>query len=178
LIDPAAGPYLFDTSAQSWLERSTVPVVRLWLSAYQRRHAIQISAITVMERIRGYELLATRAPAKKAQVELARRTPLSLPNRILHVDGAVALQAGRLSALLPEPPTPAKRSHRLVESRSDRLHRWRCDILIASTALVSGIPLLHQNPQDFETIRMAIEVNPEGFSLGPLHLLSVLRIAA
>jgi hypothetical protein len=87
--------------------------------------------------------------------------------------------AAELAAMLPQPPSPLKRSHRIAESRQERLFRWRCDILIAATALVANMPLVHHNPQDFETIRMAIETSPERFpALGPLNLVSVLRLAA
>jgi len=87
--------------------------------------------------------------------------------------------AAELAALLPQPLSPLKRSHRIAESRQERLFRWRCDILIAATALVANMPLVHHNPQDFETIRMAIETSPERFpALGPLNLVSVLRLAA
>jgi hypothetical protein len=56
--------------------------------------------------------------------------------------------------------------------------RWRYDILIAATSLAAGLTLVHFNPQDFETIRMAIETSPERFpTLGPLNLVSVLRLA-
>ena len=86
--------------------------------------------------------------------------------------------AAELAALLPQPPSPSKRAHRIAESRQERLFRWRCDILIAATALVANLPLVHHNPRDFETIRMAIETSPERFpSLGPLNLVSVLRLA-
>jgi len=82
------------------------------------------------------------------------------------------------ASTLPQPPSSSKRSHRVAESRQERLVRWRCDILIAATALVAALPLIHHNPQDFETIRMAIETSPERFpSLGPLNLVSVLRLA-
>jgi hypothetical protein len=95
------------------------------------------------------------------------------------VDVAVALLAGDLAAMLPQPPSPPKRAHRVAESRQDRLFRWRCDILIAATALAADLPLVHHNPRDFETIRMPIETSPERFpTLGPLNLVSVLRLTA
>jgi hypothetical protein len=51
--------------------------------------------------------------------------------------------------------------------------------MIAATALAADMPLVHHNPRDFETIRMAIETSPERFpTLGPLNLVSVLRLAA
>jgi predicted aconitase with swiveling domain len=44
--------------------------------------------------------------------------------------------------------------------------------MIAATALVAGIPLVHNNASDFEPIRSAIEMSPERFpGLGPLELI-------
>jgi hypothetical protein len=75
-------------------------------------------------------------------------------------------------ALLPDPPTPPRRAHRLVESRQDRLVRWRFDAMIAATALVAEMPLIHNNPADFESIRSVIERIPHRFpKLGPLELI-------
>jgi hypothetical protein len=65
-----------------------------------------------------------------------------------------------------------------VESRSDRLSRWRFDATIAATALVARAPLIHNNPEDFETIRSAIERSPGRFpGLGPLELLRCAALA-
>ena len=61
MIDPAAGPYLFDTSAESWLARSTDPAAQTWLNTHLGHHQITVSAATVTERIRGYSLLWRRA---------------------------------------------------------------------------------------------------------------------
>jgi len=179
LIDAPPGPYLFDTSADSWLRDSPNPTVRQWLAAYLAQHLMHVSAITVMERLRGYALLLTRvAPEQRAEIELARQTYLDTPAKVWPVDATVALHAAELSVLLPRPPTPLKRSHRVAEVRQERLFRWRCDILIAATALVAAMPLVHHNPRPFETIRMAIETSPERFpTLGPLNLVSVLRLA-
>ena len=140
---------------------------------------MHVSAITVMERMRGFALLLKRdAPERRANIELTRQNYLDSLGVVIPVDASVALYAAELAALLPQPPTPPKRSHRALESRQDRLFRWRCDILIAATALVAAMPLIHNNPRDFETIRMAIETSPERFpTLGPLNLVSVLRLA-
>jgi hypothetical protein len=44
---------------------------------------------------------------------------------------------------------------------------------------VNGLPLIHNNPQDFEPLRTLIEVMPERFpGVGPLNLISVKRLAA
>ncbi len=81
-------------------------------------------------------------------------------------------------ALLPEPPTPPRRSHRLVESRQERLARWRFDAIIAATALVARMALLHNNAGDFESIRGAVEIAPARFpQLGPLALIRVASLA-
>jgi predicted nucleic acid-binding protein len=179
LIDPTLGPYLFDTSADSWLRESIDPAVRRWLAIYLGKYLKQVSAITVMERVRGYAMLITRlAPERRADAESARQSYLNTPGKVLPIDSLVALIAGELAVLLPQPPSPPKRSHRVLEVRQERLFRWRCDIMIAATALVAGMPLVHHNPRDFETIRMAIETSPERFpTLGPLNLVNVLRLA-
>ncbi|MCP5112787.1 MAG: type II toxin-antitoxin system VapC family toxin [bacterium] len=84
----------------------------------------------------------------------------------------MAVVAGEIMALLPDPPTPPRRSHRLVESRRERLARWRFGQMIAATALVAGMPLIHNNAADFEPVRSAIELSPERFpGLGPLELI-------
>ncbi|MGP0074097.1 MAG: hypothetical protein ACLPWF_19465 [Bryobacteraceae bacterium] len=79
------------------------------------------------------------------------------------VNQAVAVVAGEIIAILPDPPTAPRQSHRMVESRQERLARWRFDELIAATALVSGLPLIYNNAADFESIRSAIEKSPARF---------------
>jgi hypothetical protein len=60
----------------------------------------------------------------------------------------------------------------MVESRQDRLVRWRFDALIAATALAADMLLVHNNAADFEAIRGAIERSPGRFpGLGPLKLM-------
>jgi predicted nucleic acid-binding protein len=140
---------------------------------YLSNHEIHLSAVTVMERIRGYSLLWRHAEAaKREHVEAARVSYLRNLRRVLPLDTAIATVAGEIMALLPEPPTPPRRSHRLVESRQERLSRWRFDGMIAATALVARLPLIHNNAIDFESIRSAIEASPQRFpNLGPLELL-------
>lgn len=179
MLEPALGPYLFDTSAESWLDRSTDPEVQRWVASYAQRHSVHVSAITVMERMRGFALSMQReAPGRQTNFALRRQEYLDSLGVVIPVDASVALYAAELSAILPQPPSAPKRSHRVLEVRQERLVRWRCDILIAATALVAAMPLVHHNPQDFETIRMAIETSPNRFpTLGPLNLVSVLRLA-
>jgi predicted nucleic acid-binding protein len=87
------------------------------------------------------------------------------------VDTRVAVVAAEIMALVPHPPAPPRRSHRLAETRQERLSRWRFDVMIAATALVNRMTLIHNNAEDFETIRGAIERTPLRFpKLGPLEL--------
>lgn len=173
MVDPSAGPFLFDTSAEGWLARNRSPDVVRWLYAYLGLHQISVSAVTVTERIRGYSLLWRRcAPEARPRIEAARVAYLSELGNVLPVDSAVAVVTGEIIALIPEAPTPPRRSHRLAESRQERLARWRFDAVVAATALVAGIPLVHNNASDFEAIRSTIELSPERFpGLGPLELI-------
>lgn len=167
-----SGPFLFDTSAESWFARTDNPQALDWMLRYLSRHQVQISAVTVLERIRGYSLLWRRAqPETRERVEAARIAYLNGLGRVWPINAAAAVVAGEIMALLPNPPTPPRRSHRLAESHQERLARWRFDGLIAATALVAGMPLIHNNAADFEAIRNGIECSPERFpSLGPLEL--------
>jgi hypothetical protein len=139
---------------------------------------MSVSAITVMERLRGFALRLERAASgERASLALTRQAYIDTHAEAWPVDAVVAAAAAQLSVLLPHPPSPPNRAHRIVESRQERLVRWRCDIMIAATALVAGMPLVHHNPRDFETIRMAIATSPERFpTLGPLNLVSALRL--
>jgi len=54
MLSLASGPFLFDTSAESWLTRSHDPAVRGWFREYLSLYPVHISALTVVERLRGY----------------------------------------------------------------------------------------------------------------------------
>jgi predicted nucleic acid-binding protein len=173
MVSPAWGPFLFDTSAESWFARSDDPAVRSWLRDYSLRQQVHVSAVTVVERIRGYGMLWRRTQQDgRERIEAARLAYLETLGHVWPLDGTVAIVAGEIVALLPHPPTPPRRSHQLAESRLDRLVRWRFDGMIAATALVAQMPLVHNNPADFESIRSAIERDPARFpNLGPLNLI-------
>ena len=179
MVDPASGPFLFDTSAESWLARTQDRAVQRWFAGYLSRHRVHVSAVTVVERIRGYALLWQRTQTGRwAEIEAARIAYLAALGRVWPLDGTVAVVAGEVMALVPNPPTSPHRAHRLVESRQDRLVRWRFDAMIAATALVAGMPLIHNNPADFESIRSAIERVPHRFpKLGPLELIRCASLA-
>ena len=108
---------------------------------------------------------------RRAMIEFARVAYLESSRNVLPLDWATAVVAGEIMALLPEPPTPPKRSHRWAESKSGRLARWRFDGIVAATAMVSGMTLVHNNPGDFEAIRGGVENSPDRFKgVGSLNL--------
>jgi predicted nucleic acid-binding protein len=172
MVDPRTGPFLFDTSAESWLVRARDAAVSTWLREYLSTHPIHVSAATVMERVRGYALLAQRVEkSRREAVEAFRVAYLNALGSVWPLDTAIAIVAGEITALVPTPPTPPRRAHQLAESRQERLVRWRFDTMIAATALVAKMTLIHNNAADFESIRGAIETSPKRFpTLGPLHL--------
>ena len=172
MIDIGLGPFVFDTSAESWLLRSDAPAVVDWLHRYRTRHPIYVSAATVVERVRGYNILWQRAEAeKRVRIDVARVAYLDALSAVLPVDSAVAVIAAEITTRIVEPPTQPKRSHHLSESRQDRLVRWRFDAIIAATAFVAGMPLVHNNARDFEPIRDALSDAPAGRPrLGSLRL--------
>jgi predicted nucleic acid-binding protein len=126
---------------------------------YLESHPVHVSAVTVFERVRGYALLARHAPpsSKRQQVERARLDYLADPGFVWPVDQGVASIAAEICALIRQPPTPPKRAHQFVESRQERLARWRADTMIAATALATDMLLIHNKAGDFETIRGSIE---------------------
>jgi predicted nucleic acid-binding protein len=172
MLAPTAGPFLFDTSAESWLGRAQDSILREWFRKYLSLYPVHVSAITVLERVRGFALLARRLPAERREaVEVARTVYLKELGYVWPVDAAVGVVAAEIMTLLPHPPTAPRRSHKLDESRQERLVRWRFDCVIAATALVAAMTLIHNNPSDFESIRGAIERSPQRFpKLGPLGL--------
>jgi predicted nucleic acid-binding protein len=172
MIDIALGPFVFDTSAESWLLRSESPAVVDWLNRYRIRHPIYVSSATVLERVRGYNLLWLRAdPEKRVRIDAARLAYLDTLSAVLPVDSAVAVIAAEITTRIVDPPSPPRKPHQLAESRQDRLVRWRFDAMIAATAFVAGMPLVHNNARDFEPIREAIADAPTGRPrLGTLRL--------
>ena len=138
--------------------------------------------MTVVERMRGYAVAELHAdPLRRSFVRQFTQAYLSSlsATKVLPFGLDDAFIAAELMAILPDAPSPARQAHRFAESRQQRLARWRFDIMIAATALVHNLPLIHNNPQDFEPLRAMIERLPERFpGVGPLNLISVKRLAA
>jgi hypothetical protein len=143
------------------------------MTKYLSRHPLHVSAVTVFERVRGYAILARRSRGPVlAEIEHAREEYLADPGYVVPIGRVVATIGAEICALIPQPASPVRRSHRGVESRADRLARWRNDALIAATALAEDMVLIHNNAADFEAIRGAIERDPLRFpGLGPLKLM-------
>ena len=118
MTDPASGPFLFDTSAESWLARAQQPAVQNWLRQYLAAHQIYVSAVTVLERSRGYALLwRSVAEERRSAIETRRVTYLRLTGGAsLRLIRQLAMVAGEIMALIPQLPTPPRKSHGLAES--------------------------------------------------------------
>ncbi|MCC6540069.1 MAG: hypothetical protein IT162_21150 [Bryobacterales bacterium] len=179
-MENLSGPGVFDTSAESWLCRSPEPTVRAWFHDYMSRHPVFVSAITVLERLHGFNkaIAAATDDLHRARLSTWRGTYVGDPARVFPVDVAVSAIAAELLLMVPHPPAPPRKTYAAAESRADRLARWRFDTVIAATAIVYKLPLIHNNPIDFETLRMAIEVQPEKLGyLGPLNLVRCTRLS-
>jgi len=73
VIDPLSGPFVFDTSAQSYLARTMDAAEAAWRDAYAQVFPLFVSAITVLERTRGHVLAEVNAePSRRAF--MAQRT--------------------------------------------------------------------------------------------------------
>jgi len=122
MLSPASHPFLFDTSAESWLTRSHDPAVRGWFREYLSLYPVHISALTVVERIRGYALLWRRAQEKRRDdIETARLAYLHALGQVWPLDAAVGVVAGEIMALLPHPPP---RRAECISSRNRGRSAW------------------------------------------------------
>lgn len=108
------------------------------MRGYLLHHEIHVSALTVMERVRGYSLLWRRATdSKRESIEAARVAYLRNLGRVVPLEAAIAVVAGEIIATLTVPPSPPRRSHQLMHGipagaigslairRNDRRNRAR-----------------------------------------------------
>lgn len=106
-----------------------------------------------------------------------------LESHLVHVSAVTVFERVRGYALLARDASASKRpaverarldylADQFVESRQERLARWRAGTMIAATDLATDMLLIHNNAGDFETIRGSIEQDPVRFpGLGPLKLI-------
>ena len=111
VIDPASGPFLFDTSAESWLERTRgFRDFRAGCARTYRSHPIHVSAVTVLERIRGYSQRVAAAPRAKSGTSWKRARDRVSQRARTGVAARRGCRYGRRrnhGAMLPHPPTAA-----------------------------------------------------------------------
>jgi hypothetical protein len=75
-------------------------------------HQIHVSAVTVMERVRGYSLARRRAePERRDSIDAAPVAYLRNMGSVWPLDRAVAVIAAEIMAQVPNPPTPPRRAH-------------------------------------------------------------------
>src|SRR5258708_18822453 len=94
MFDPALGPLLFDTSAESWLGRTQSFEALSWMRRHLSHHEVNVSAVTVMERVLGYSLLWQGAyAAKRGHIKDTMATYLAKLRPIRAFDGTIAVLA-------------------------------------------------------------------------------------
>lgn len=84
--------------------------------------------------------------------------------RVINLDAAGLVVAGRLRARVPVPPSPRRKG----QSKPDQRVGWSADIEIAATAWRWGLPLVTQNQRDF--ILLANELEELYPALPPLEV--------
>jgi len=78
VIEPDAGPYLFDTSAQSYLTVAGAAAESEWLTRYSAIFPVHVSAVTVVEQMRGYAVAELQAdPPRQGVVQQFTQAYLS-----------------------------------------------------------------------------------------------------
>ena len=119
---------------------------------------VALPAPAVQEVVRGLEIQIDRHAGFATRL-MAFAGLLADPLvRVLPLDDAGAVLAGRLLALLPHPPTGRRRRH---GTRAQQRAAWALDVQIASCAFTRGYGVLTENVADFTVLRDAIaQVTP------------------
>src|SRR5260370_35837234 len=111
----AWAPSLFDTSAESSLVRSRDSALRDWFREYLSLYQVHVSAVTVIERIRGSSLLSRRAEVRRREaVEASRITYLSTLGPVLPLDGPTGVVAGEIMDIFPHTPPSPRTTHPMI----------------------------------------------------------------
>src|SRR5260370_34584439 len=100
MLDPASGPFLFDTSAESWLSRTAGPPANDWFRRHLTLHPVHISTVpylTERPKVCGPGGLKYARGVGEARLATAWRNRACVPP----VDTAIAIVAGAIMSLLP-----------------------------------------------------------------------------
>lgn len=128
-----SGPAVLDTDTLSELCRGNLRVTT-HASAYLQRHGrLTTTAITVFERLRGYQLAIRRGRPFEKQLQAFQA--LILTCVVLPFDSDAAEVAGRMWSAMP---------------RAQRQNLG--DLLIASVAFSRQLPIITRNRADFERL--------------------------
>jgi predicted nucleic acid-binding protein len=124
---------------------------------------VGVTAPTVMEVVRGIQASAAGRPrplGDRLASALTWFTELVASDlvEVLSLDRPAAIVAGRLRAMLPAPPTGARRRGTKPEQRAG----WVLDIQIAACAWTHGRQIATENRHDFEVLRdLIIKLYPD-----------------
>ncbi len=115
---------------------------------------VAFTAPTVMEISRGLASAASASSALAAALAWFTQLAGSGAVRVLSLDAAAAVIAGRLRAAQPIPPTGARRSGSRAEQRAG----WVLDLQIAACVYSHGYGLATDNQRDMTEARNLIRV--------------------
>ena len=99
MTDPASGPFLFDTSADSHLSRTSQAAERDWIRTYLSLFPMLVSVITMVERLRGYALQAQVFGTEKGEYARLMDTGAAVPASGV-ASGALQVAPSSLDTLL------------------------------------------------------------------------------
>ena len=104
MTDPASGPFLFDTSAESYLGRPPSEAEADWFVQYTVSFPMYVAVPSVMERARGYYIAIDSAdPVRRAEIRhrmLKYIHSVETGSRVLNLTVPIALVAAQLMSLV------------------------------------------------------------------------------
>ena len=115
---------------------------------------VPLPAPALQEVARGLHIRATRNAGYAKRFDAFAGLLADPLVRVLPLDDAGAVLAGRLLALLPHPPTGRRRRR---GTRAQQRAAWALDVQIASCAFARGYGVLTENVGDFGVLGNEIE---------------------